>query len=157
MITNNPREGARSFSSALIVVCWIAVTGAAGPPGGSGEEDRSGASASRAAAPVGLLCELLEQPEKTEITDPRPEFSWIVTSSVNDDVQTAYQVRVAAAPEALERPGDCLWDSGKVASDRSVAVSYAGRPLESHHTYRWKVRTWNKAGAASGWSESMPI
>ncbi|WP_165065419.1 family 78 glycoside hydrolase catalytic domain [Paludisphaera rhizosphaerae] len=103
-------------------------------------------------APAGLMCELLAYPERTAITDPSPEFSWIVRSSGKDDVQTAYQIRVAATVEALERPTDALWDSGKVASDRSVAVSYAGRPLESDRTYHWQVRTWNKDDHESGWS-----
>ncbi len=105
--------------------------------------------------PTGLMCELLAVPERAEITDPRPKLSWIVNSDANDDGQSAYQVRVAATAAALERAGDCVWDSGKVASDQSTAVAYAGRPLESGRSYCWRVRTWNRQGAASTWSAAQ--
>lgn len=96
------------------------------------------------AAPGGLMCELLGFPERTEITDPLPKFSWIPGED-----QAAYQIRVAADS------GETPWDSGKVDSDRSIAVTYAGKPLESHRSYSWKVRTWNKAGTAGEWSETQ--
>ena len=35
-----------------------------------------------------------------------------------------------------------LWDSGKVTSDQSVLVEYAGKPLESRMQCYWKVKTW---------------
>ena len=31
-------------------------------------------------APTGLMCELMAQPELAPITDPRPEFTWVVDS-----------------------------------------------------------------------------
>ena len=100
-----------------------------------------------AAGPTGMMCELLAHPERTEITDPEPEFTWIVPLTERDDVQAAYQIRVAA-----EADEERFWDSGKVASDRNVAVCYAGKPLESRSSYGWQVRTWNRRGVPSAWS-----
>ena len=46
-----------------------------------------------------------------------------------------------------------LWDSGKVASERSVNVPYAGRELGSGERCWWRVRTWDREGRAGAWSE----
>src|SRR3954468_3934991 len=127
-----------------VATCVVAVACAAGPP-----------EVPPVPPPGGLMCELMEHPGRVEITDARPEFSWIVNATGDDEVQTAYQVRVAATPAALERPEDCAWDSGKVASDRSVAVTYAGKPLESHRSYCWKVRIWDKRGTVGAWSDAQ--
>jgi alpha-L-rhamnosidase len=45
-----------------------------------------------------------------------------------------------------------VWDSGKVTSDQSVLVPYAGPQLASRTRYFWSVRVWDTDGAASGWS-----
>lgn len=73
----------------------------------------------------------------------KPVFSWRMESSTPGAEQTAYQIEVAG-----------LWDSGKVVSDRSVAIPFAGPPLESGRTYHWRVRVWNEEGKVSPWSET---
>ena len=55
--------------------------------------------------------------------------------------QSAYQIVV-----------DGLWDSGKVESDQSVHVVYAGPALKSRQRCQWKVRTWDMNGEPSPWS-----
>ena len=45
-----------------------------------------------------------------------------------------------------------LWDSGKVTSDQSIQVRYAGKPLVSEQECFWKVQVWDEQGKASGWS-----
>ena len=40
-------------------------------------------------APTGLLCELLSHPELSLITDPTPDFGWIVNSDKPGDFQVA--------------------------------------------------------------------
>ncbi len=105
--------------------------------------------------PSGLMCELMAHPETAAIADPNPEFTWIVNSTVVADGQTAYQILVATDEQTLARDRGDLWDSGKVASPRSVAVEYAGKPLSAHSSYCWKVRTWNKAGQASLYSPAQ--
>jgi alpha-L-rhamnosidase len=56
--------------------------------------------------------------------------------------QRAYQILVASSEELLKQDKGDLWDSGKVASDQSVNVEYAGKPLTSNQRCFWKVRVW---------------
>ena len=61
--------------------------------------------------------------------------------------QAAYQLLVASNEELLaENRGD-LWDSGKVESDQSNQIEYAGKPLESRMACYWKVRVWTLTSA----------
>ena len=101
-------------------------------------------------APVRLRCEYLVDPLGIEVTDPR--LSWEVIDPRRGAVQTAYQVLVASTPEGLAAGKGHLWDTGRVASDQSVHVAYAGRKLRSRTRCHWKVRTWDAAGKASPWS-----
>ncbi len=103
--------------------------------------------------PSGLLCELMTEPTKTAIVDPRPEFSWIVPLLDRNDVQTAYQILVASSASEIEQGRGDLWDSGKVRSSRSVGIEYAGRPLSPDATYCWKIRTWNQQDHVSPYSQ----
>ena len=105
------------------------------------------------ARPTGLMCELMSHPERTTIFDAQPEFSWIVPLERRGSRQTAYRIVVESGLKASAGKDDVLWDSGKVESDRSVAVEYKGKPLASDASYSWKVRTWNENGKPSEWSE----
>ncbi|MAT68604.1 MAG: alpha-L-rhamnosidase [Planctomycetaceae bacterium] len=60
--------------------------------------------------------------------------------------QTAYQVRVASSREALAAGKPDLWDSGRVASDASTQIEYAGTPLGSRTPCHWQVTVWDEAG-----------
>lgn len=88
-----------------------------------------------AITPTDLRCESRAEPLGIDVRKPR--LSWILDSGQ----QTAYQIVV----------GD-VWDSGKVASDQSVAVAYAGPELVSQQRYDWRVRVWDKDGVAGEWS-----
>ena len=44
------------------------------------------------------------------------------------------------------------WDSGKVDSDKSASVEYAGKPLPPAARFWWKVRIWDQTGKASHYS-----
>jgi hypothetical protein len=103
-------------------------------------------------APSGLLCNLLARPERSVITDPRPDFGWIVPATLPADLQTACRILVASSPDLLEEGAADFWDSGKLASDQSINVPYAGKPLAANSSYWWAVRTWNKSGQASAYS-----
>ena len=46
-----------------------------------------------------------------------------------------------------------LWDSGKVVSDQSVLVPWAGKPLESGSQVFWQARVWDKDDQPSAWSD----
>lgn len=74
-----------------------------------------------------LRCEYLADPLGIDAT--RPRLSWVVSSSLRGDRQTAYRVLVASSPELLARGEGDLWDSGKTASGRSIQVEYGGKPL----------------------------
>jgi len=101
--------------------------------------------------PKNLLCEYTSNP--LGIDAARPRFSWVLEHRERGQVQSAYQVLVASSQENLDAGNGDQWDSGKVASDKSVNVLYAGDPLESGKTYYWKVRIWDKNGRVSPWSK----
>ncbi len=102
-----------------------------------------------------LRCEYRANP--LGIDTPNPRLSWCLKDGCPKFIgrpgarQSAYQVLVASSPQALK--GD-LWDSGKIVSDRSVHVPYAGKPLASRQTCFWKVRVWNEFDHVSPWSET---
>ncbi|KAB0472187.1 glycoside hydrolase family 78 protein [Ralstonia insidiosa] len=80
----------------------------------------------------------------------RPRLSWILESGDKDQVQVAYQIRVASSIPLLGSPD--IWDSGKVRSNQSVLVEYGGAPLLSRTRYYWTVRVWDASGKPSEWS-----
>ena len=105
------------------------------------------------AATVGSLrCEFLENPQGIDAYEPR--LSWIQESTARGAKQTASQVMVASSTAALDSDTPDLWDSGKVESDQSIHIRYAGKKLESRQVCFWKVRIWDKDGKASAWSEA---
>ncbi|QNN24694.1 family 78 glycoside hydrolase catalytic domain [Planctomycetales bacterium ZRK34] len=101
--------------------------------------------------PARLRCEHLTDPQGVDVATPR--LSWIVTSAARDQKQAAYHVLVASTAERLAQNQGDLWDSGKVASDQTIDVKYAGKPLKSHGACWWKVQVWDADGKASGWSK----
>ncbi len=68
--------------------------------------------------------------------------------------QSAWRVLVSSDHRLLERNEGDLWDSGRVASDQSVHVEYAGAPLRSGTVCHWKVAVWDERGACSAWSDA---
>lgn len=105
-----------------------------------------------ALAPSGLMCELLEHPEKTVIEDSRPEFCWVVNSASGDDCQSAYQILIASDSIKLSRNDGDMWDTGKTQSGESINVEYGGKQLLPETDYFWKVRTWDSNGKVSPYS-----
>ena len=103
-------------------------------------------------APSGLLCELLSHPEMSLITNPKPDFSWIVNSDKPGDFQIAYRIMVASSPELLKNETPDLWNTGTILSGQSINIRYAGKPLSSNTSCWWKVKTLNKFGGESAWS-----
>ena len=87
------------------------------------------------------------------IDETHPRLSWVLKSNERGQVQTAYQVLVSSSENALAADKADLWDSGKIASDQSIHVVYAGSPLKSRQRCYWKVRAWDKHGNASPWSK----
>ena len=105
--------------------------------------------------PAALRCEYFKNPLGIDETHPR--LSWQLQSAgpeIRGQRQTAYQVLVATTPELLESGQGDYWDSGKVESDQSIHIAYAGTPLASEQFCWWKVRIWDENGRVSPWSET---
>ncbi|MBN2274208.1 MAG: glycoside hydrolase family 78 protein [Bacteroidales bacterium] len=97
-----------------------------------------------------LRCEMLVNPEGIDITIPR--LSWIIESPQRNIQQTDYQILVASTPERLDKNEGDIWNSGKIASGRSVHIPYAGLKLKSRMRCYWKVKVWSRHGE-SEWSK----
>jgi len=97
-----------------------------------------------------LKCESAVAPLGIDVSAPR--LSWQLRDDARGSRQTAWQVLVASSGELLAADRGDLWDSGRVASDQTAWIAYAGRPLASSQRVFWKVRVWDGAGAATPWS-----
>ncbi len=84
-----------------------------------------------------LRCEYLDTP--LAIDEASPRLSWIVTSDLRGERQTAYHVLVASSSEALAKGVGDLWDSGRVEGSATAQVEYAGAVLKSGQVCWWKV------------------
>jgi alpha-L-rhamnosidase len=103
--------------------------------------------------PVDLRCEYRANPLAIDVSKPR--LSWILeprNPNVRGLAQIAYQILVSSSEERLRKNLGDLWQTGKVASDRSIQVPYQGLPLASRQRVWWKVRVWDNTGKASDWS-----
>src|ERR1700694_3930541 len=85
------------------------------------EHESPAASAAPAAK---LRAGYLENPLGLDSAQPR--LSWIATTNQRDAKQTAYQILAATSEAKLRAAEGDLWDSGKVASDQTSHVLYAG-------------------------------
>lgn len=102
-------------------------------------------------SPTSLLCEYTSNPLGIDVA--RPRFSWVIEHSERGQFQSVYRVLVASSQKNLDTENGDKWDSGKVVSEKSVNVIYAGSALKSEQTYYWKVRVWDKDGKISPWSK----
>jgi alpha-L-rhamnosidase len=78
-----------------------------------------------AAVSIGdLNCESRHNPVGIDV--PRPQLNWIIESDRRGELQTAYQVLAASTRELLAANKGDLWDRGRVASNATAQVEYAG-------------------------------
>jgi alpha-L-rhamnosidase len=103
--------------------------------------------------PTRLRCEYMENPQVIDVHEPR--LSWVNVAEKGDrgQVQTAWEIRVAGTKENLLNGKADLWQSGKIVSNLSNNILYNGKILLSRQDCWWQVRTWDKKGEASNWSE----
>lgn len=99
-----------------------------------------------------LRVEQLTNPLGVDAKQPR--LSWQIASNEQSVMQIAYHVLVASSPEKLARNEGDLWDSGKVMSDASQWITYAGTSLKSNTRCYWKVKVHTNKGEAP-WSLSL--
>src|SRR3984957_1913212 len=95
----------------------------------------------KAAGPAGLQVDNLKTP--LGIDDPAPHFSWQLEDPSLGAKQTAYEVQVASSAERLAAGKADVWDSGRVESDSSISIPYAGPALQPSTRYFWSVKLWN--------------
>ncbi len=126
------------------VAMWLLASMAV-PAAAQGQAESPGLTATR------LRCEHLADP--LGIDAPSPRLSWIVESSGRAQKQTAYRILVASSSERLQDNQGDLWDSGRVASDSTTLIPYAGKPLQSRMQCFWKVMAWDRDGRPSAWSQ----
>ena len=90
-----------------------------------------------------LKVEYAEMPLGIDVE--RPRFSWqmVVPDTERGYSQKAYQIIVT------DETGSLVWDSGKVSSDLSLNIEYAGTPLQPATCYFWTVNVWNQRGEQS--------
>ncbi len=94
-----------------------------------------------------LRCEYLENP--LGIDEVRPRLSWNIESDRRGARQVAWRVRVASSADHLARGEADLWDSGRVADDRTVHIEYDGVPLVSRMACHWQVQVWDEQGGTA--------
>jgi len=105
-----------------------------------------------AVAPVAVNLSCEHRVEPLGIDAARPRLGWTMNGNARGQRQTAYQVLVARTRIDLDADRGTLWDSGKVDSSTSVGVIYQGKQLPAGAEIFWKVRLWDKDGAATAWS-----
>jgi len=114
-----------------------------------------GADGKAGLRPAHLRCEYLADPLAVDVAHPR--LSWRLEAKdpqARGLRQKAYQILVGSDPARLA-PGQAdLWDSGRVASDRSLHIRCTGKTLASRQACYWKVRVWDQDGRVSQWSET---
>ena len=76
----------------------------------------------------------------------QPVFSWKMRSDRIGAMQSAYCMTVS------DENGTCVWNTGWVESDRSVAIRYAGKALESATKYTVSVKVKDQNG-----TEILPV
>jgi alpha-L-rhamnosidase len=94
---------------------------------------------------TGLLTE--NKPDPLGIDASVPRFSWQLSSAQRNVLQAAFEINVIEGKTTV-------WASGKVNSNQSVQVPYAGTPLQSNTKYTWKVRVWDGSAKPSAWSSA---
>ncbi len=114
---------------------------------------------SAAVQPVRLECEARKNP--LGIDSARPRLSWVLESAGKGQKQTAYHILVASRPELLLPGRADLWDTGEVASEETINIPYAGKPLQSSQRCLWQVQSrdqsgvWTKSAANAEWTMGL--
>jgi alpha-L-rhamnosidase len=97
-----------------------------------------------------LRVEYLENPLGIDIR--QPHLSWQLSAEKRNVTQKAYQIQAAATLSDFEA-AKLLWDSGKIQSDNTISVRYAGAEGQTGERIFWRVKVWDQDDNSSSWSE----
>lgn len=103
-----------------------------------------GVGQSSSSKPTQLKCDSLVTP--LGIDSKNPMLSWQLQDERYGARQTAYELQIAFSPELLAAGKTDVLDSGRVESDQSSGVRYAGPALLPEKRYFWRVLVWDKDG-----------
>jgi len=103
-------------------------------------------STSRIAKPTAQRTNFQESPLGVDVG---VDFSWQL--GLGTQTQSSYEIEVDKL--SIDGPAERVWDSRRVTSADTVAVSYAGQRLLEATRYCWRVRTWSEQGRESQWSD----
>jgi alpha-L-rhamnosidase len=110
-------------------------------------------AASSLAPPTLLTCDRRTAP--LAVAGGEPRLGWMLAASdahTRGVRQSAYRVLASSTRNLSPAETGDLWDSGKVASDRTLDIPYAGNALLPGQKVFWKVEVWDANDAPSGWS-----
>ncbi len=107
-------------------------------------------------AAIDAKCEY--QTDPLGLDEPAPRFGWRIQATdrplsqsayravARSQSQSAYRVLISSSRAGLDAGIGDRWDSGKVASDATNGIAYAGTPLRSGQRCWWSVQTWDRDG-----------
>jgi alpha-L-rhamnosidase len=90
------------------------------------------------------------------LDNPNPRFSWKITSTQEDVVQTSYRIIVSSTQSNARALSGDLWDSGRVPSANSLWVAYQGKAMKSNQHAWVNVQVETNRGTAA-LSEPVPF
>jgi len=106
---------------------------------------------SSSSKPVHLTCESLVTP--LGMDEPSPALSWRLEDSRPGAAQSAYEIQVATTSTLLSSDHPDVWDSGRLPSNQSLNLRYAGPALVPFKRYYWRVKAWDHQGKPTQPSE----
>ncbi|MBW8864188.1 MAG: family 78 glycoside hydrolase catalytic domain, partial [Verrucomicrobia bacterium] len=106
-------------------------------------------TACAALTPTDLRCDYAINPLGVDSTGPR--LFWKLAGGSQGAKQLAYEILAAASEKNLAHDTGDLWTSGKITSDETIQIPYAGKKLNSSQQVFWKVRVWDGDGKVSAW------
>lgn len=98
-------------------------------------------------------CRILDYHSNLGIDTDTPRFAWEVNDTDQRECQTAFEIILADTEEEIRINRGNYWCTRRIQSDDQEKI-YSGKPLQSATGYWWKVRSWDKDGQVSPWSET---
>ncbi len=102
-----------------------------------------------------LRCDYLVNP--LGIDERSPRLSWTLESEARGARQLAYRIRVSSTAQKLAAGEADLWDTGRIESDQTTHITYAGNPLTSRDTAFWSVEVWPTVSSPDLSVPSVPL